>query len=761
MCLRSIKIKLSLLLFVLLMPSLLFADDLTQLKSKLSDAKGRDRINVLISLMQKLERDKPQEAIDYGNEAMRLLDISPDKEIQAEIFYRKGWAYHFRNDQDSAKIYAEMTGKLSKEIGFTKGLIMEALLFARVLRQEGRFEDALQKLNVAQEQNVKAKDGLLRAKILNEFGSIYRRIGKNREALESHSLALEIIKELEYDDELTTTLTFLGIINDVMGNYDDALRYHHQALETNKKLNDTRGVAGAIHNIGILYQKIAKYDQALEYYTLALDYWKELGNKGGLGATLNSIGAINELKGNFIEALEYYQKALQIFEESGSKFSISIALHNIGSNYVSLKNYKEAISSLQKAIDYRESIGDKNGMAGSMIVLAEAYSKTGRVEEAISTGKRGRGLALEVGSWSTIREAHAVLSEIYESNGLYKDALAEYKNYKAAHDSMFNIESQQAIADMQEKYKSEEQKQQIELLKKENEIQNLYNSVLIAGLLFVLLTLVLLFISYRLKQKVANLRTEAAENKASILQVEFEQKKKELDSARELQLSMLPSKIPEHERVDISALMLTATEVGGDYYDFHTDKDGALTIAIGDATGHGAKAGVMVTAAKSLFNLLAGENNIADILNRSNDAIRKMNFSNIFMALGILRLKDNYLELAGAGMPPAYIYRSGSGEVEEVTLKGLPLGSVLEYQYPKTSVKLNKGDAVAIMSDGFPELFNSKSEMLGFEKMGGLLKEVGEKSPEEIIKHFTNTAALWLGVTRQQDDMTFVVFKVK
>jgi len=238
-------------------------------------------------------------------------------------------------------------------------------------------------------------------------------------------------------------------------------------------------------------------------------------------------------------------------------------------------------------------------------------------------------------------------------------------------------------------------------------------------------------------------------------------RKKELDAARELQLSMLPAKIPGLPDVDISALMITATEVGGDYYDFHCAVDGSLTIAIGDATGHGAQAGIMVTAAKSLFNLLSEEKDIAAILNRSTHAIRKMNFTNIFMALGLLRLKDNELELSGAGIPPAYIYRNNSGVVEEIPLKGLPLGSNFDFNYQKVSVTLNKGDIVTVMSDGFPELFNNKNEMLGFERIPELLKESGKKSPEEIIKHFTDTASEWLNGTRQQDDMTFVVFKVK
>ena len=72
----------------------------------------------------------------------------------------------------------------------------------------------------------------------------------------------------------------------------------------------------------------------------------------------------------------------------------------------------------------------------------------------------------------------------------------------------------------------------------------------------------------------------------------------ELEEARHLQLSMLPKKLPNLPHLDIAAYMKTASEVGGDYYDFHLGEDGTLTIAVGDATGHGLKAGTMVSVVK-------------------------------------------------------------------------------------------------------------------------------------------------------------------
>lgn len=753
---------------------ILQANNADSLKSILDQSAGKDRISVLVKLMDILARDKPNQSITYGKEAFDLLKKYPAKKTEAQVLYLMGWAYGMMNKPDSAKIYADLTGKISNEADFTKGLVLESFLRARICRNEGLYDDALKYLNEAKRIN-DDEDLQLKIKILNELGSVYRRISRLDEALDYHEQALDLLKNFNDEDELTTTYVYLGIINDIKGNYDKALSYHQRALELNKKQNDIRGIAGAIHNIGILYQKLEKYPQALDYYNQALKYWEQLNNQSGLASTYNSLGGVNELTGNPTQALKYYKLALEIWEKSGSKNSISIALHNIGSVYETLGKYDGAIKFIQPAINIREEIGDISGAGGSWVLLASVYNKQGKTDLAISTAKKGLELAKQSGAWSSIRHSHLVLSEIYESNGLFKEALSEYKNYKSVHDSIFNSETQQSLTELQEKYNSEDQKKQIELLKKENEINNLYRTLLIGGLVLVLLILILLYNRYRLKLKAhetqqklhaieiesCELKAEAAETKAAIIQVEFEQKKKELDAARELQLSLLPAVLPKHNKVSIAALMLTATEVGGDYYDFHESEDGSLTIAIGDATGHGAQAGIMVTATKSLFNLLADEKNIADILRSSNLAIKKMRFTNIFMAFAILRLNENILELAGAGMPPAYIYRAKTKTVDSVALKGLPLGSVSDYEYPKTSVKLNSGDVVTIVSDGFPELFNNKKESIGFDKIPDLLKVIGDKSPEEIIASFKNAAEEWLNGNRQDDDMTFVVFKVK
>ncbi len=763
-----IKMKKTLLFILIFAASFTIrAQNVDSLIQLLASSQDENRILILDELVDNLLGTNTKLAFEYCDEALTLLNNQDDKETEIKFYFYKGWAHALLNNPDSARAYINIISNQMKIFNIQTGRIYQSLLEARILRNDEKYNEGINVLSKLLVTDFLDENQVLKAKLLNELGSIHRRLSNNNEALKYHLQALDILKQNKNDNELVTTYTYLGILYAIVGEYDNALKYYHLALKHNEIRKDLRGTAGSIHNIGIIYQKLNQLEKSLEYYERALKYWKELGNKGGLASTLNSIGAVKELQKDYNAALDYYQQALEIWEKNDNESSTSIALNNIASIYEQLGNYQEGLKYITKAIESREKVGDKNGLASSLLVRAEIYNKSGKFDLAIDDGKRGLELSLQSGSWSTIREAHGILASIYENSGLFKEALDEYKLYKAAHDSMFNTESQETIAEIETKYKSEDQKRQIELLQREKELQTLYNSALFAGLLAVLIISILLFNRYRLKhkahktlQQLHDIEMESAETKSKILQIEFDLKKKELEDARKLQLSMLPSKLPENPSLEISASMITATEVGGDYYDFYEGRDNELTIAIGDATGHGAQAGTMVTATKSLFNLMSCEDDVSTILNKLSYALKKMNLANMFMAMGMVRFKGDHIELAGAGMPPALIFRSQSNMVESVSLKGLPLG-VTDYQYSKSIIPVAKGDVVVLMSDGLPELFNEKKEMFGYENLNEILFKCADKSSSEIISGFSEAASEWLNGNKQQDDMTFVVFKVK
>ena len=224
---------------------------------------------------------------------------------------------------------------------------------------------------------------------------------------------------------------------------------------------------------------------------------------------------------------------------------------------------------------------------------------------------------------------------------------------------------------------------------------------------------------------------------------------------------MLPKQLPQTPNIDIAVYMQTATEVGGDYYDFHVGIDGTLTVVIGDATGHGMKAGTMVTTTKSLFRVLAPNPDITGTFNEMTKCIKEMDMPKLSMCMTLAKFKEGSMTLSTAGMPPAYLFRNSDGSVEELLTKGMPLGTFNNFPYETKQVNLSTGDTILLLSDGMPELLNEDDEMYGYERLNEKFRESANKDPEEIISILKDTASDWINDKDPGDDVTFVVIKVK
>ncbi len=256
-------------------------------------------------------------------------------------------------------------------------------------------------------------------------------------------------------------------------------------------------------------------------------------------------------------------------------------------------------------------------------------------------------------------------------------------------------------------------------------------------------------------------KIEQRRSQLALLRAENQRKTKELEEARQLQLSMLPKELPNLPHLDIAVYMKTATEVGGDYYDFNVGMDGTLTVVIGDATGHGMKAGTMVTATKSLFSSHASNPDILFTFQEITRCIKTMNMQMLSMCLSILKIQGSRMQISAAGMPPALLFRNNTKVVEEIVLKGMPLGAYQDFPYKLREMEIFTGDTILLMSDGLPELFNKDKEMFGYERVMNIYKNSASKNPEDIIEELKNAGSEWTNDEAPDDDITFVVIKVK
>ena len=263
----------------------------------------------------------------------------------------------------------------------------------------------------------------------------------------------------------------------------------------------------------------------------------------------------------------------------------------------------------------------------------------------------------------------------------------------------------------------------------------------------------------QIRESALQIKATKAEKRA--LEIENERKTKELEAARQLQLSMLPKELPDLPDLEIAAFMRTATEVGGDYYDFMVQDDGVLNVAFGDATGHGLQAGTMVTLMKGFFTSDASKLGLQEFLNHCSKTIKEINLGRILMSFSYLKIYNKKLQITSAGMPPIYYHHKETNQVEEIFIPGIPLGAIRNAEYTTTEKELKSGDTILLLSDGLPELMNHKEEMFDYPRVQEHFLANIDNSPDTIIEKLVAAGDKWMDGRNQDDDITLVIIRVK
>jgi serine phosphatase RsbU (regulator of sigma subunit)/ketosteroid isomerase-like protein len=209
---------------------------------------------------------------------------------------------------------------------------------------------------------------------------------------------------------------------------------------------------------------------------------------------------------------------------------------------------------------------------------------------------------------------------------------------------------------------------------------------------------------------------------------ERERIEQELRVARDIQQASLPKEVPTLEGWEISSYYQPAKEVGGDFYDFHPLSDGRLGVAVGDATGKGVPAALVMASARSMLRAVAQASDSAgEALRRVNDVLATDIPQNMFVTCfyAILEPESASLTYANAGHDLPYLHRND--EAEELRARGMPLGLMAGMEYEEKKIVLQKGDSALFYSDGLVEAHDTKGEMFGFPRLRALMAEHGEE----------------------------------
>lgn len=285
------------------------------------------------------------------------------------------------------------------------------------------------------------------------------------------------------------------------------------------------------------------------------------------------------------------------------------------------------------------------------------------------------------------------------------------------------------------------------------------NSILINNLYFlcstVLISTSINFVRFKLIKEEFSLRTQLKTARDALWG--------EMEIAKRIQTTLLPDK----ERIggyEISALMLPAAEVGGDYYDIIETRAGEKWITIGDVSGHGVESGLIMmmtqTSIFSIVNQMAGKKP-SEVLNETNYIISE-NISRLrvdhYMTISAILLENSKITVAGRHQD-IIVYRASENKIDTYPVKGTWLGimdDILEY-LSDIEIPINKGDLVLLFTDGITEAGNKSGELFGQKRLERYLEKYSGLSLQGIIESIVREVVKYQDV--QEDDITLVIFK--
>ena len=240
----------------------------------------------------------------------------------------------------------------------------------------------------------------------------------------------------------------------------------------------------------------------------------------------------------------------------------------------------------------------------------------------------------------------------------------------------------------------------------------------------------------------------------------YEQKERienEIHIAREIQMSMIPKTFPpfpERKDLDLAASVIPAKEVGGDLYDFFI-RDEKLFFCIGDVSGKGVPASLVMAVTRSLFRAMsAHETSPARIVTSMNKSISETNENNMFVTFfcGVLDLTTGQLRYCNAGHNPPLILTNDIKGLSVVP--NLPLGIIRDMEFVEQETVLQYDDALFLYTDGLSEAENSTQEQFGESRIKTALH--GRKSSENHLKNIEHSVSLFVDKAPQSDDLTML-----
>jgi len=646
---------------------------------------------------------------------------------------------------EQAIICAQKARAFARTIHYTSGVAKGYHAEARVLFFQCKYLEAIDSLNLGLALAKEIHDSLTQTNCLNMLGNSYGNLGDFPKSLDYFQTGMSLEEKMVLQPNLHWYYNNIGNIYMQQNNFSKALPYFHKAVQVEKRTKNPQALSFTTKNIGGVYALLKINDSAIYYFNQSLKYAKQINDTLSIGDIYNDIASFYVLLKQYNAANIYSMKVYTISKKMGYMDMYSTNLITLGSINIGLKKY----------------------------ALAESY-----LMEALTLFKKMKSKA-------GVNSAFQELSALYKAQNDFKKSYEYYKLFSDTKDSMLNVENSRIVMEMNTKYTSKKKEKEIELLKKNEEIQVLELSkkknelrnqrtisiVIFSGSILLMLVAILLFSRYRLKKK-ANDQLQKTynviEEKNKLIEKSNVLITDSITYAKRIQDAILPSPgdLQHLFSEKIFILYKPAHIVSGDFYwcSSHQDK---IIFVVADCTGHGVPGAFMSMIGNTLLNEIVNEQKItctkeiAELLDKKIvHSLHQHSDSDQYdgMDISICCINKNKQELSFTGARHAmYAFKD---ELKKIKGDSYSIGGSQQQDtklFTSQKIRYEKGQRFYFLTDGYCDQNGGiKNKRYSSSKFETLLTSIQQLNMAEQKLKIETSFEDWRGTFNQRDDVLVV-----
>lgn len=606
--------------------------------------------------------------------------------------------------------------------------------------------------------------------------------------------ALKKANRIDYPEGKAEALINLGLSYNVKGIFVKAEDYFRQALDLYSSFNDKKGIARAYQCLAVVYRNFNDYDRCFDFLNKSFEINKKFNYELGLSSNYNLLGNLFQSINKIDSAIYYYHKSKELRQVLKDSSGLANSLVSLGNIYFQTKRFDSAVYFFKKSNEIFNLIHNNYGKTNISILRGKIEFEKDNFSEAIKLFEESLINSKLYNFTRLILDSYEGLYKSYQQRKNFKEAFKYHILYSNLKDSVLNSDVNNKITNNLIKYETESKQKEIELLKKDNLLQEsnldrqriiLYSLIGFSILLFFLILGLILRYRYRTKvdRIIRNQNVEISKQlKISEEQNQTinEQNKKltELNETKDIYLnaiqnelmsaaryvsSILPKKY-EDSKIKIDWRFIPSIELGGDIFGYHWIDDLNFAFYLLDVSGHGVKSALhSVSVYNSLrFENLAGIDyrNPSEVLNALNHQYQMTDFNELYFTIwyGVYNITENILKYAAAGHPPAIVLLNGNNS-QKLFASNFFIGGLPDFEFKYEDFKLNDHFKLYIYSDGAYEIQKKDGNLMTYDELETFLVNNQNQNETELDLLY-NHLTLLTG-SHLPDDFSILKISVK